>query len=150
MKLRDAQPTDLEAVWKIEQDVYGGEAWSLEAMRQELEGDHRRYVVLEDENGAVQGYAGLLALGQDGDIQTIAVSESVRGSGYGRRLMTELLDEAARRKVHQVFLDVRADNTVARGLYASLGFQEIGVRPRYYQPDDIDAIVMLVKIGEQQ
>lgn len=150
MKLRGATPADLEPIWSIEQEVYGTEAWSKDAMRQELTGEHRKYVVLEHPDGTVHGYAGLLVLGSDGDIQTIAVSKTARGSGYGRLLMNELLDEAARRGATQVFLDVRADNTAARSLYNSLGFREIGVRPRYYQPDDVDAIVMLLKMGERQ
>ncbi len=41
-----------------------------------------------------------------------------------------------------MFLEVRADNPVAQQLYASEGFAEVGRRPRYYQPDDVDAIVM--------
>ncbi len=171
MKLRDATVQDLDAIWAIEREVYGAEAWSFEAMRSEILGDHRRYIVIErsadtvdtentaDAGGIVNtqgheneivGYAGLLVLGSDGDIQTIAVSPNVRGSGYGRLMMNELLDEAAHRGAKQVFLDVRADNEVARRLYASLGFQEIGVRPRYYQPDDIDAIVMQLQMGERR
>lgn len=164
--LRDATHHDLEAVWASEREVYGAEAWSLEAMREEILGEHRRYVVIErrteagtdsntDAGGSsgtstIVGYAGLLVLGTDGDIQTIAVAPGVRGAGYGRLMMTELLDEAARRGARQVFLDVRADNQVARDLYTSLGFQQIGVRPRYYQPDDIDAIVMQLQMGERR
>ena len=37
---------------------------------------------------------------------------------------------------------MRADNPGAQALYRELGFEEIGVRPHYYQPDDVDAIVM--------
>jgi ribosomal-protein-alanine N-acetyltransferase len=37
---------------------------------------------------------------------------------------------------------VRADNPVAQALYASEGFIELGRRPRYYQPDGVDALVM--------
>ncbi len=44
--------------------------------------------------------------------------------------------------MRDVFLEVRADNPVAQALYESEGFIEIARRPRYYQPDDIDAIVM--------
>jgi len=45
-----------------------------------------------------------------------------------------------------VFLEVRADNPSAEGLYLSEGFEEIGRRPRYYQPDDVDAIVMRLDV----
>jgi [ribosomal protein S18]-alanine N-acetyltransferase len=46
-----------------------------------------------------------------------------------------------------VFLEVRADNPVAQGLYASRGFAVVGRRPRYYQPDGVDAIVMRLETG---
>lgn len=150
MILRDATLADLDEVAALEADLFGSDAWSREIVREELAGDHRRYLVLVDERGAIRGYAGLLVVGTDGDIQTIAVAPELRGGGHGRALMVELLAEAARRGARQVFLEVRADNPPARGLYASLGFAEIGVRPRYYQPEGIDAIVMQLQLKEQQ
>ncbi|MGJ0202895.1 ribosomal protein S18-alanine N-acetyltransferase [Leucobacter sp. gxy201] len=150
LSIRSAEESDLDAILAIERAVFGGEAWSEGALRSELTGDFRRYIVLVDEAGAVQGYAGLLAVGDDGDIQTIALAPAVRGAGHGRRLMDELLDEADRRGTRQVFLEVRADNPPARGLYASLGFAEIGVRPRYYQPDDVDAVVMRLNLEDRR
>ncbi|GAB2556116.1 ribosomal protein S18-alanine N-acetyltransferase [Leucobacter ruminantium] len=150
LSLREASPDDLDAIWSIEAGVFGAEAWSRETMRSELEGEYRHYIVLVDGAGAVRGYAGLLAVGDDGDVQTIALSPEVRGEGHGRRLMDELLDEADRRGVTQVFLEVRADNPPARGLYASLGFEEIAVRPHYYQPDDVDAVVMRLRMEERR
>lgn len=149
MILRDATLADLDEVAALEADLFGSDAWSREIVREELAGDHRRYLVLVDEGGAIRGYAGLLVVGTDGDIQTIAVAPELRGGGHGRALMVELLAEAARRGARQVFLEVRADNPPARGLYASLGFAEIGVRPRYYQPEGIDAIVMQLQLQLQ-
>ncbi len=37
---------------------------------------------------------------------------------------------------------MRKDNPRARGLYRRRGFEEIGVRRGYYQPANVDAIVM--------
>ena len=104
----------------------------------------RAYV--EQEEGATSRYGGLLAVGTVGDIQTIALDPDARGAGRGRLLMNALLDAAEGLGVREVFLEVRADNPVARGLYAALGFAEIGVRPRYYQPDDVDAVVMRLEM----
>ena len=42
----------------------------------------------------------------------------------------------------RLFLDVRADNPGAQTLYEALGFEPIAVRPGYYQPDNVDAVVM--------
>ena len=150
MKLREASLDDLEPIWEIETQVFGADAWSLEMMREELSGDHRQYVVLEGDSGVVQGYAGLLLIGTDGDIQTIAVHPNARGGGHGRALMNALLDEAASKRAAQIFLEVRADNPIPRGLYESLGFTELGVRPGYYQPDNVDAVVMRLEMKDRR
>ncbi|MFD5599461.1 ribosomal protein S18-alanine N-acetyltransferase [Leucobacter sp. NPDC058333] len=142
LDLRVATLADLEAVWEIETSVFGADAWSREMMREELAADHRTYLVLIANGGEIVGYGGLLAVGTEADIQTIAVDPSFRGTGQGRRLMTALIDDAMERGVREVFLEVRADNPVAQRLYASLGFADIGVRPRYYQPDNVDAVIM--------
>lgn len=148
MRLREASIEDLDGICALESAVFGSDAWSRELMRAELEGPHRHYVALEDVEGSVQGYGGLVVVGDDGDIQTIAVSAAQRGAGHGRRIMDALLAEAADRGARRVFLEVRADRPVARALYLSLGFEEIAVRPRYYQPDDVDAVVMRAELEE--
>ncbi|MCU1482370.1 MAG: N(6)-L-threonylcarbamoyladenine synthase TsaD [Subtercola sp.] len=98
------------------------------------------------------GYGGLLSPqgAADADIQTIAVSPDARGRGLGRRLMQALIAEAARRGARRVFLEVRADNPGAQHLYRTLGFTEIGVRRGYYQPDDVDAVVMRLDLDASQ
>lgn len=142
LELRPATTADLEAIWAIESAVFVGDAWSLEMMREELSAEHRCYLVLADEHGVILGYAGLLTVGAEGDIQTIATAPEIRGRGEGRRLMKALIAEATKRGVRDLFLEVRADNPVAHKLYLSLGFVEIGIRPAYYQPGGIDAVVM--------
>jgi ribosomal-protein-alanine N-acetyltransferase len=143
MATRSATLDDLDAIMALEHASFPTDAWSPAMMREELLSPHGWYVVVE-EVGRLIGYAGLRAVrgARDADVQTITISETARGRGRGRALLIALLDEAARREVHDVFLDVRADNPVAQALYASEGFVEVGRRARYYQPDDVDAIVM--------
>ncbi|MGX5696469.1 ribosomal protein S18-alanine N-acetyltransferase [Agromyces soli] len=156
--LRRATVADLEAIMRLERATFEADAWPEEAMRRELESEHGHYLVAVDgeadasavagSDAPLRGYAGLLApagSGQ-GDIQTIAVDPAFRGAGLGRALMLALLAEARRRGAELVFLEVRADNPVARGLYASLGFAEIGVRPRYYR-GGIDAVLMRLDVA---
>ncbi len=143
MTLRAATPDDLDAIMAIEHRSFPTDAWSPELMAAELASPHGRYLVDELE-GTIIGYGGVRALqgGADADIQTIALDAAHRGSGRGRALLRALLDAAEERGAREVFLEVRADNPSAEGLYRSEGFEEIGRRPRYYQPDDVDAIVM--------
>ena len=143
MTLRPATADDLAAIMTLERTSFPTDAWSEAMMREELASPHGWYVV-DDEAGRLVGYAGLRAVAgaKDADIQTIAIAEVSRGRGRGRAMLRALLAEAARRRVTDVFLEVRADNPVAQSLYVSEGFAEIGRKPRYYQPDDVDAVVM--------
>ncbi len=61
--------------------------------------------------------------------------------------MAALLEEARRRQASEVFLEVRADNPQAQALYVSLGFEQIAVRSRYYQPDGVDAHIMRLDLA---
>lgn len=148
MTLRTATPDDLEAIMALERASFVNDAWSEAMMREELASRHSRYVIDEDA-GRLVGYAGLRvpAGAKDADIQTIAIAEAARGRGRGRALLEALLSEASARRASDVFLEVRADNPVAEKLYASEGFVEVGRRPRYYQPDDVDAIVMKLDLA---
>ena len=147
MSLRRATGDDLAAIMALERASFPTDAWSEAMMRQELASPHGWYVV-DDEAGRLVGYAGLRAVAgaKDADIQTIAIADVSRGRGRGRSILRALLEEAARRGVGHVFLEVRADNPVAQALYASEGFAEIGRKPRYYQPDDVDAVVMKLDV----
>jgi ribosomal-protein-alanine N-acetyltransferase len=149
--IRRATPEDLDAIMTIENASFPADAWSRAAMAAELAGEHSHYIV-DEEGGAVIGYAGLRAVraASDADVQTIALLEAYRGSGRGRALLQALLAEATARGARDVFLEVRADNPSAEALYASEGFVELGRRPRYYQPDDVDAIVMKLDLRAKE
>ena len=149
MAIRTATSADLDAIMAIENASFPSDAWSSTAMAAELASDYSHYLV-DEEDGRVVGYAGLRAIrgNADADIQTIALLEAHRGSGRGRAMLRTLLAEASARDAREVFLEVRADNPSAEGLYLSEGFAEIGRRPRYYQPDDVDAIVMKLDLRQ--
>jgi N6-L-threonylcarbamoyladenine synthase len=100
--------------------------------------------VVAEQGDEVIGYAGLskLATSTSSDIQTIAVSDSHRGSGIGRALMQSLLEFAREQGAKDVLLEVREDKPTPQALYGSLGFVAIDRRENYYQPDGVAAIVM--------
>lgn len=152
-QLRTASVADLHHIMDIERSVFVNDAWSEPMMRAELESGNTVYVVATALGvpDVVQGYAGLMVPGgaTEADVQTIAVAPDIRRMGLGRALMHALLKAARTAGVNDVFLEVRADNTGAQALYESLGFEPIGVRPGYYQPDDVDAIVMKLELPRQ-
>lgn len=143
VRLRDVEWTDLALLAQLETELFAADAWSEQTWWAELAGRPRRdYVVAVDGADVVLGYAGLDVSGDTADVMTIATITSARGSGVGWRLLDELLRRAAEHGVVAVLLEVRADNLAARKLYERSGFELISTRRRYYQPGDVDALVL--------
>lgn len=138
VRLRPMRAADLDVVVQLEQELFAGDPpWSAKQFESELEGvpETRWYVVAEEDEREVVGYAGLLApsmAGEPADIQTIAVAASHQRRGIGALLMDALLAEARQRQAGSVLLEVRVDNDAARAFYARRGFERIAVRRNYY------------------
>ncbi len=144
--LREMRWWDIDPVLELEKALFPEDAWSRGMFWSELAhargpGATRRYVVAED-GGRLVGYAGLAASGDLADVQTIAVARDQWGTGLGSRLLTELLRAATDFDCAEVMLECRVDNIRAQKLYERFGFEAIGFRRGYYQPGNIDALVM--------
>jgi ribosomal-protein-alanine acetyltransferase len=146
VSMSQAGVRDAWDIYQLEVVLFPHDAWSRHTISAELSHPDSFYLVLrEDESKELVGYGGLRtsqAPGGQGDIQTMAVAPSHQGKGLGGMLLDALLTQAWRRGVDEVFLDVRADNNIAKGLYERAGFREIARRSGYYQPGHVDAIVM--------
>lgn len=143
VSLRELEWTDLETLAALEHSLFADDAWSVETWWAELAGRPRRdYVVAVGPDGSIAGYAGLDLTGDVADIMTIATAPAHQGKGIGRLLLGELVLRARRHGAEALLLEVRSDNTAARSLYDHNGFDVISARRRYYQPGDVDALVM--------
>ena len=143
IEIRQATVLDLPEIMKLETASFDNDAWPEETFKSELAAKHTYYILALEEN-LVVGYAGLSKLpGSDqADIQTIAVREDKRGLGIGKKLMDTLTLQATELGAKEIFLEVRADNSIAQKLYKLFGFKQIGTRKKYYQPDGVDAFIM--------
>lgn len=101
---------------------------------------HRLYLIARMGNEIV-GYGGLLLVGDDAHITTLAVSPAWQRRGVATELLLELAWEARVRKFAALTLEVRHTNFAAQDLYRRFGFAPAGVRKKYYENTD-DAIVM--------
>ncbi len=151
VELREMRWWDITPVLALEDELFPEDAWSAGMFWSELAhargpGATRHYVVAEDGAGRIVGYAGLAAAGGLGDVQTIAVARDQWGTGLGARLLTDLLKEATAFECDEVLLEVRVDNTRAQKLYERFGFEPIGFRRGYYQPGNVDALVMRLTV----
>jgi ribosomal-protein-alanine N-acetyltransferase len=142
-RLRDVHWNDISVLADVEATLFGAHAWSEATWWAELAARPRReYVAAVADDGTLCGYAGLDQGGETADIMTVAVLPDHQGAGLGRDLLDELIHRAQARGALALMLEVRADNEPARGLYERAGFELVGRRPGYYQPDAVDALVL--------
>lgn len=141
MRLRVADPGDAEAVAALESAVFGADAWSAAAVREELTGEGRRAVVAAEPDGTVTGYAVLGVASETAELHRIAVAPSCRRRGTGGALLGALLSAAWAQGCGEVLLEVRAENRAGRRLYERFGFVPLAHRPGYYA-DRADALVL--------
>ncbi len=76
----------------------------------------------------------------EAELLTLAVPPEARRQGTGRMLVEAFLHRVALMGGQQSFLEVAADNTAARALYADMGFEEVGTRKGYF--DGTDGLVL--------
>lgn len=140
--VRELAWTDIPALASLEAEAFPDDAWSQASWWGELAGRPRRDYVVVVREGELAAYAGLDHGGQVADLMTITVAPSHRGSGLGVQLLDELESRATAGGAEALMLEVRADNTPARALYDRRGYDVLNVRRAYYQPGNVDALVM--------
>jgi [ribosomal protein S18]-alanine N-acetyltransferase len=139
--VRDMTADDVLRVAEIEQRSFS-DAWPASAFLELLGRGYARLRVAEDAAAVVWGYCVLLRAADEGDIANICSAPEVRGGGVGGRLLDDALSAADASAVSAVYLEVRASNAAARGLYESRGFRVVGRRRDYYQHPTEDALVL--------
>lgn len=87
------------------------------------------------------GYAGGWVVDGDLQILKVGVDPAWRRHGIARVLLARVADDARNLGARTSSLEVRAGNTGAQALYAALGYEALGRRPRYYS-DGEDALIM--------
>ncbi|WP_266158169.1 ribosomal protein S18-alanine N-acetyltransferase [Dyella silvatica] len=111
-----------------------------------LKAGHPCWVLCVD--GLIAGYGILSVAAGEAHVLNLCIGEAYRGMGLGRHLLRRLLDIARWNGAERVFLEVRPSNPIAKVLYESVGFNEIGRRPNYYPAKQgrEDAIVMALEL----
>lgn len=122
--------------------------WSHKDLVAELENPWAIWLTAMD-GDALAGYLGI-QYGPDGaDIMSIATDPAYRGQGIAKLLLTDMEQRLRTLKLQWITLEVRPTNESAQKLYASMGFQQVGRRPRYYQKPTEDALLLTKYFKEE-
>ena len=141
-RVRPAIMDDLPILMAIEKDSQTAAHWQERQYRAALEpGAVPERVSLVLEEGAVLGFIVARVLGDEWEIENVAVARPAQRRGLGSRLVRELLDTAKIRSARSVFLEVRESNRAAQELYRKWGFVPAGRRKSYYEDPPEDALL---------
>lgn len=136
---------DLDEVLEIERMSFSM-PWSRGAFTYEIERNRVARCWVMRKHDRVVGYLCLWEVADEVHITNVAVHPAYRRRGIGRALLTHVLDEAVRRAVSLVGLEVRPTNAEARALYESFGFRVVGRRRGYYYDTGEDALIMEARL----
>ena len=147
--IRPMTVEDLEQVVEIDQLSFSL-PWPAHSFRYELlENDvSRQWVVeMQSTNGTLKviGMIVVWLIMDEAHIATIAVHPEYRGRGIGRQILIAALGECAAQGALSATLEVRERNAIAIDMYRKLGFEVVGLRKRYYQDTNEDAILMTLE-----
>jgi ribosomal-protein-alanine N-acetyltransferase len=134
---------DVEQVAKLEEQNFS-RPWSKQGFYDALALDSSVFLAAE-EDGKILGYIGMAFALDEGEITQVVVAEAYRRRGLGEQLLDAIKQEALRRDIHSLVLEVRVSNAPAIRLYEKKGFENQGIRRGFYDAPKEDAYIYMMK-----
>lgn len=134
-------PDDIAAVVAIE-ELSLSTPRSPSVFARELSANSQAHYLVLTAGPDIIGYAGYWLVGEEAQINIIAVHPDWRQRQLGKLILLLLLRQAQEQGVSLTTLEVRQSNHVAQQLYISLGFETVGRRRNYYRAPTEDALLM--------
>ncbi len=138
LALRRLTYSDLPSVLSVERRSFPT-PWSLAMFVLELSKPSGICLAASVDDELV-GYLVCSRYDQAWHLMNVAVAPERRRAKIASRLIEHLVDEAGRELPFT--LEVRVSNRAAITMYEQLGFRSAAVRPRYYQDNGEDALIM--------
>ena len=148
--VREATDEDVPAILELEQLCFKA-PWNKDNIHYEMhENPVSNFWVIELEVQSqnlksVVGFCDYWHTFDSATIAQIAVHPSLQHKQLGSAMMDEIINDCYTKKVRHLTLEVRYDNEKAIKFYLKHGFQQVCVKPKYYDNGD-DAIYMIREI----
>lgn len=140
MIIRKMNLGDVSAIAELEKLCFS-DPWSEKSIASEVD-NRLSYWLVAEVDGVVAGYVGSQTVLDAADMMNLAVSPDYRRRGIGQALVNALVEHLQQNKVIALLLEVRVSNAPAIALYESLGFEQVGRRPKYYHNPREDALIL--------
>lgn len=142
--IEKAKTCNLQEIADIEKEIFST-PWSLKNITDTFKNENNCFFVAKDsESGETVGHICLETVLDEGILTSVAVKEKYRNKGIAKKLMDSFIDEAKKRNIAFINLEVRASNAPAISLYEKYGFEKVGTRKNYYSKPTEDALLMML------
>ncbi len=143
--LRPMSEKDVPHIAEIDRDCYPF-PWTSGNFSSALMAGNRCCVY--EEAGEIVAYAVAMSVLDEIHLLNLTVTLSRQGWGYGRAMLRRLIACSRAECYASMWLEVRPSNHVARRLYDSMGFIQVGLRKNYYPAEQgrEDAVLMCLDI----
>lgn len=136
MQIEKFSKSHLDDVENIEKICFSS-PWSKEALADQINNPTSHFIVACEDGKAV-GYMGLQIFSGEGYVTNIAVLPEYRQRGIAQKLIEKCMENT----MDFISLEVRESNIPAINLYTKTGFENMGIRPNFYQNPDENAVIM--------
>ncbi len=144
--IRRMDEADVPAVHEIDRLSFTL-PWPERSFRFEVTGNPAARCWVAEVEGRVAGMIVVWMIVDEAHVATIATHPDFRRQGIGEELLTYALLSAIAEGAVKSLLEVRASNTVAQAMYRRFGYVEDGIRPRYYNDNHEDALLMSLDLS---
>lgn len=140
MILQTMEEQDSKQIAKLEKEIFK-DAWTQTGIEETWKELHS-FIIVAKEEGEVVGYCIVYCVLDEAEIAKIAVKETKRHIGVGKRLLEETEKNCLARNITRILLEVRESNTPARKFYVNQQFVEDGIRKNFYENPRENAVLM--------
>lgn len=142
--IRKMTMDDIEQVLAIDR-VSFSLPWPERSFRFELTDNPASRCWVAEMDGKLVGMIVAWLIVSEVHVATLATHPDFRRQGIAKKLLAYTLRELRNEGAQSSFLEVRASNFAAQEMYRKFGYEESGVRPRYYRDNDEDALLMTLE-----
>ena len=135
-KIENMKAEHINEVENIEKICFA-HPWSKADLERQLNLDTSHFAVATLD-GNVVGYMGLQIFSGEGYVTNVAVLPEYRRQGIAKMLIEKQLQN----EMSFITLEVRESKLPAIKLYESCGFENVGIRPKFYTNPTENAIIM--------
>lgn len=143
--LRRYEKKDIDGIINIENTVLGsslGYDYYLKDLTNDLA---YHYVYIIDDK--IIGFISTICDGYSLEILNFAIIKEYQNQGYGKKILSSILNDFSARGVVNMILEVRKSNEKAIKLYEKLGFRTIRIRKNYYK--DLEDALFMQKTNDE-